>query len=105
MGSVAHAGRDGELAERSLVDTAGISPAESAYRDLIFRGDLLLSVLRRETQTGPDALLRASEKEIEEWRERRQTVDQVAADYVAAIEKWCGEIEETFRPLASPRAA
>jgi hypothetical protein len=52
MGSVAHAGRDGELAERFLVDTAGILPAESAYQDLIFRGDLLLNVLQREASVG-----------------------------------------------------
>ena len=39
---------------------------------------------------------------VKEFLERRQTVDQVAADYVAAIEKWREEIEEAFAPLPNP---
>ena len=99
----ARTARPEELVGRFLADL-GESAAERAYRDLTFKGELLLSVLRREAVVGPTDLHEASPGKVEEFLECRQVVDQIATDYVAAIEKWREEIEGTFGPLPSPRA-
>ena len=103
MGTVLFAWGDEKIAGSAIDSSA--SPAEVAYRDLIFKGDLLLSVLRREALVGETGSPEASDGKAEELHECPQVVDRIAADYVAAIEQWREEIEQKFGPLPSPRAA
>jgi len=76
MGTVLCA-RGDEKITGSAIDSSA-SPAEAAYRDLIFKGDVLLSVLRREALVGETGSREASDGKAEELLECRQVLNACA---------------------------
>ena len=57
---------------------------------MLAKGNLLLAVLRREGDVSREDLSGAA---AERFLDCRQAVDEIGADYVAAIEKWREKIE------------
>jgi len=69
---------------------------EYVYIQLAAAGDLLLDALRLEKELSKLDLSRAGDEELEQFRERRTAVEQLAADYISLVAGWREALQESW---------